>query len=246
MLRIQKTSDYSLFRKYDSTNRKTYDGAVKALVISIQQKNMLESHPILIDKDMYVIDGQHRLAAAEKLNVPIYYVIDENVEEQDIPRCQIQKKWECNDYLKYYAVVKDDYAFVKDIFENYEFSSHLPFVIRCCGSISSATDAFRKGTYKITKDKQKLREKFHHIREIKKKITSFRPHTYFSSDSLKAFWKIVSYPNYNHELMMAKIEKYIDNVMFCLNFKKKDTIHDSFLEKVYDYNNKKIKKLNEE
>lgn len=246
MLNIRKTNDYSQFRKYERTNRDVSKSSVNALVASIQQKNMLESHPILIDRDNYIIDGQHRLEAAKILNIPIFFVVDEKVEEQDIPRCQIQKKWESSDYLKYYKEVNDDYGFVHEIYEKFGFNGHLPFVISSCASIASAGDAFRKGTFKITKSKLILRKKFEQIKEIKEAVKRKKENVYFSAESLKALWALVGDPKYNHKIMLDKTEKYIDNFLFSLNFKKKPTILDSLRDRVYNYFNKKADKIGQD
>ncbi len=252
MVRIQKTSDYSLFRLYSRSNRDVSKESVNALVISIQQKNMLESHPILVDNQMHVIDGQHRLAAAKILNLPVYFLIDENVDEHDIPRCQIQKKWETADYLKYYkGLTKEgepvgdsykDYVFVDDIYENYGFSGHLPFVIESCVS-KNAGNIFRKGKFKIVKDKSTLRSKFQFVKEIKEQIKKHKENIYISAAALRAFWKLVSYKNYDHQLMLHKIDRYIENVILSLNFKKRDMICDNLLERVYNFFSKKYEKL---
>ena len=54
MSTINKTTDYSQFQFY-ATNRKTI---IDDLVASIKKENMLESFPILVNKDLYVIDGK--------------------------------------------------------------------------------------------------------------------------------------------------------------------------------------------
>jgi hypothetical protein len=52
---------------------------------------------------MEIVDGQHRLAAAEKLGVPIYYQIDPNSKDQDIVTFNVnQKRYRNEDYLKFH------------------------------------------------------------------------------------------------------------------------------------------------
>lgn len=70
---ILKTSSYTRFNSMRG-NRKVSERHVRSLVNSISNRNLLAANPILVDEAMNVIDGQHRLEAARKLNTPIYYI----------------------------------------------------------------------------------------------------------------------------------------------------------------------------
>lgn len=58
---IYQTRDYSQF-KISKRNRAVVG---KQIVKSIIEKNLLPEKPILVTSDMHVLDGQHRLWAAE-------------------------------------------------------------------------------------------------------------------------------------------------------------------------------------
>lgn len=246
MLKIQQTRNYSQFQYYQR-NRLINDKTVnKALVKSIQEKNMLESHPILVNDTFHVIDGQNRLEAAKLLNLPIWYIVSPGLEDYDIPRLQIQKNWESKDYLRYYQGYKEDYAFVSMITEKYGYSQHLPFVIRHCSSSSSATVLFRQGTFKITKNKNSLEKYFKYVADVRDKIKILFPNFYMSSEGLKAMWSIVSDKNYSHSHMLNKIEKYAENAIFSFNFKKKPAIYESLRDRVYNHFSKKAERIGDE
>jgi hypothetical protein len=68
---IYKTTDYDIFKTL-AENRPISVKQVGKLVREIQRKNMLHIKPIDVTADMEVVDGQHRLAAARELGVPIY------------------------------------------------------------------------------------------------------------------------------------------------------------------------------
>ena len=55
---------------------------------SDQEKNLLRDNPIAVDHNGCVVDGQHRLKAAEQLGVPIYYqfTVDMTIEDWRIKR----------------------------------------------------------------------------------------------------------------------------------------------------------------
>ena len=69
---MKKTKDYSQF-KYLPGNRDLVLNHVDRLVKSISKNNLLKNNPIMINKQGYILDGQHRLQAAEELGVDIYY-----------------------------------------------------------------------------------------------------------------------------------------------------------------------------
>jgi hypothetical protein len=59
--------------------------------------------PILVNEDMEVIDGQHRLLAAKMLGLAIYYKINKELTAQDIIRMNVSQPWGRVDYLNYYC-----------------------------------------------------------------------------------------------------------------------------------------------
>lgn len=102
---MKKTSDYSIFKDFNS-NREVDPKHVARLVRSIQKRNLLHVNPIVVDESMRVIDGQHRLAAAKELKLPIFY-IQENIERKDISMLNSnQKNWSAMDYINFYTVEK--------------------------------------------------------------------------------------------------------------------------------------------
>lgn len=100
---ILETKDYDVFEHFDC-NRSYHEGNLKKLQKSISEKNLLKSQPIIVDKKLRVLDGKHRLEVARRLNVPIYYQINEDAEEKDIILLNnAVKSWGIPDYLNFYA-----------------------------------------------------------------------------------------------------------------------------------------------
>lgn len=100
---MNSTTDYKIFQDY-SSNREVDEKHVRKLVRAIHDRNLLHVNPIIVTKDMRVIDGQHRLAAAEILGVPIYY-IEGNINRKDISRPNSnQKNWSTMDYVNFYTI----------------------------------------------------------------------------------------------------------------------------------------------
>lgn len=100
---IQATLDYSLFHRIES-NRDINPSHLKRLMASIQAKNYLYLFPIIINKDMEIVDGQHRLIAARELKLPIFYLIDDKITKAEIAMVNSNRKgWAAIDYIEYYA-----------------------------------------------------------------------------------------------------------------------------------------------
>jgi hypothetical protein len=75
---------------------------VERLVRSIASRNMLEYKPIDVNDKMEIIDGQHRLRAAERLGVEIYYRIIADSQISDVIILNVAKTWLTGDYMNYY------------------------------------------------------------------------------------------------------------------------------------------------
>lgn len=97
-MEIKSTQNYGQFKRYPR-NRSVSPGR---LVDEIRSNNHLSSHPIVVNEDMYIIDGQHRLEAARYLGLPIYYLVCAGLKEEDIPVCQNLTPWNLYDWLHFH------------------------------------------------------------------------------------------------------------------------------------------------
>src|SRR5665213_684124 len=72
---IRFTTDYSIFKKHPQNREVQRDSAkFKQLLASVKEEDRLSSNPILVDKELYVFNGQHRLEVAKVLGKAIYYL----------------------------------------------------------------------------------------------------------------------------------------------------------------------------
>lgn len=102
---MKSTKDYSIFKEFTS-NREVDTKHVKQLVASIRSRNLLNVNPIVVDKSMRVVDGQHRLAAAQILGVEIFYIMEE-ITRKDISLLNSnQKNWNAMNYINFYTIEK--------------------------------------------------------------------------------------------------------------------------------------------
>lgn len=101
---IKSTKNYSMFKFTDDNREKGIRPShLKKVQESIQSRNMLELRPIIVDSNFNVIDGQHRLKAAENLGLEIFYEVKKDAETLDIILLNISKPWGMGDYFNYYV-----------------------------------------------------------------------------------------------------------------------------------------------
>lgn len=111
-MQVYYTIDLNIFKEI-TANREVDRRHVKQLVAAIKRNNLLRVNPILVDRKMNVIDGQHRLEAARILKEGIYYMVDEHISQSDIATLNSnQNNWKPADYVNYYAIEKT-YGFDK-------------------------------------------------------------------------------------------------------------------------------------
>jgi hypothetical protein len=111
--KINCTKDYRLFQR-SSKNRNTDAKKHKRLFKSMSLYGFLKSFPIVCErnasKQLIIKDGQHRLAIAESLGLPVYYVI-EDVDFDIALVNSTAAKWNTKDYAQNWAARGvEDYA----------------------------------------------------------------------------------------------------------------------------------------
>lgn len=100
---LKVTTNYDKFN-FIKFNRKLNEGLVKRLMSSIKEIGYVTGKPVIVDKDMNIIDGQHRFEACKRLKLPIYYT----VEKADVQKAMMnlnaqQSNWQTKDYISSYA-----------------------------------------------------------------------------------------------------------------------------------------------
>ena len=97
-----KTLDYGKF-KFLTQNRDIHQSKVDNIAESIKEIGFLESRAILIDRNWFVIDGQHRFTSAKSLGLTIYFIITNyGLKETQIFNTN-SKNWKKEDYLDGYC-----------------------------------------------------------------------------------------------------------------------------------------------
>lgn len=122
--KVYVTNRYSLFSGVVG-NRVINNRHVTNLTRSIAKHNMLEVRPIIVTKELKIIDGQHRLEAAKNNDVPIYFIIaSEDLSLDDVHLLnQDQRSWLTLDYVKSYDELgKKEYQIFYQFIKDYNIS----------------------------------------------------------------------------------------------------------------------------
>jgi len=149
LVKVYETTNYDQF-KFLNENRKIESTHVERLIASIQTHNKLKQEPIEVTENLEVTDGQHRLMAAKRLGIPIYYKFDHDFKIRDIALSNsIRLNWTLANYLDFYSSQGyDDYIQLK------KFSSDMGVTLIVsldwlAKNPNIAKASFKAGSYKF-------------------------------------------------------------------------------------------------
>lgn len=219
---IEETTDYDVFKKHKS-NRQLDRNMLSNLESSIKEKNLLALRPILIDKDFFIIDGQHRLEVAKKLGIPVpYQIYDKACNAHDmILLNNNQKTWSLNDYLNFYVNEGyEEYIALKGYIEKDNIKINIAMRLLNGSRTQGFFRNFREGKYQFPKgeDYLEVMQKRDLIREtiefIRKKTSG--PKMYL--DKVTFYGALVDFFNvksFDYSVFMNKLHYKIDLMHPC-------------------------------
>ena len=148
--KVYSTTEYSKFKKLRG-NRAINELHVRRLVEAIKEKDL--QIPIIVDQDMNVLDGQHRLDAYKIVGNPIFYIVKDRFVLQDVRNVNsVARKWTLTEYLMSYCKLgKKDYQLLEWFHRTYEFG-----IAECVAMLNgkgytnvAILKEFRKGDFVI-------------------------------------------------------------------------------------------------
>lgn len=118
-LKTYITRDYSVF-KYLSGNRDINLHNVNNIVKNVLENGLLPTI-VIVNENMEVIDGQHRIEAFKQLNLPVEFQIRKGLGLKDCIAYNVSsKKWGMIDYINSYAERGiEDYITLKKCIDEY-------------------------------------------------------------------------------------------------------------------------------
>ena len=76
-INVMVTDEYDLFKTLEG-NRRVLDLRARRIIRSIEKVGYV-INPIIVNEKYEVIDGQGRLEALKRLNLPVYYIMIEGI-----------------------------------------------------------------------------------------------------------------------------------------------------------------------
>lgn len=152
---IQQTKNYDMFKKHDS-NRPINETKVRSLMDAITESNRLHLKPIIVDDKMRVIDGQHRLEAAKRLEVAIYYILDKELKDKDMAIFNAnQSAWKLAEYHNFFVTQgHPEYRKLEEFTKRHKMSLQEYMKLDNFGRKSVNSNNFRHGKFIMPTDEE--------------------------------------------------------------------------------------------
>lgn len=229
---IASTYDYGIF-KLLCENRNV--GKLVPLRRSMAKKNMMSAFPLIVNEEMQVLDGQHRLAVAKELGLQVFYVVDDSIELKDVPMAAAAvSKWTNRDYCTHYAKKGvNPYIELLSILKEYPEITlgtlSTAFSFSQAGGVRHGQGSFRDGTWKGAS-----------IPYIKKSLSICRC---LSPVIKKEAWRrcfvgaigrLTRWEDFDEGRLIKKISNYPTEVVPCIDIRK--TLE--MLQAIYNYKHK--------
>jgi len=226
-LKTRVTLGTKLYSKFTliSGNRGVSEAHIEKLVAMIAaNEDWLMFNPIIVDNDLRVLDGQHRLIAAQKANVHIWYNIrSKKTSLEVVARINdCQKSWTPDDFVFMYSALGNvHYKAFWEFYKGYGLSPSTGLLLFGNQSMKSLRD----GTLKII-DILKSEEVANALMDVKKYVP-FADYNRFAN----AFVRVFENKEYNHKRMLTKLRQRKDVI------KKLATVEDymRMLEDIYNH-----------
>ena len=237
--KIEYTRNYGQFR-FLNQNRVTTKKHIYDLAVSMRNEGQDEA--IVVNEDMFVINGQHRLKAAMAMRMPIGW---SKATGTDIKSVQIMntvsKNWDFNDYLHRFTEKEYDgsihwnhsqYDIVADFIKTYKLSNKVVlYLLSQTNTPDRGYIAFKKGTFKI-KDLSAAEAVARNLAKLRN-VAAVAKGLYFSM----AFIKVSKVKDFSFDVCYRQIKNYprkldedgkgqneeewIESIVKCYNYRNK-------------------------
>lgn len=205
-MKILKTKSYDKFT-FIKGNRNVKKNHLIRLRRSINEKDLLQYNPIIVNEDYEVIDGQHRLTACKSMNSPVYFVVAKGLGFDDVVRLNTNvKDWGIADYMQSYIDLGYKHYIKLDKFaKRWGLStSNAIAIMSMKGHVDRAGyTAFKAGNFEIL-DEKVATEYARRLRDIAPYTTK---NTWKDRDFIRAL-SIAYEKEMDHDKLVEQIQQY--------------------------------------
>lgn len=203
---IMSTDDYGLFKQMKG-NRLVDQNHVKELQgLMLTNGNLTDQFPIVVNKRMEVIDGQHRLEALKGLGWNVCFIKEDDANITMVRAINLgNKNWDWRDMAESYAELGNkEYRWFLDYIDKYEINFSL--ASRFIGVRSQGRHALSSAYYTgglVIPNKEDAIEMAEHFREAFEHTSD----TMSMHDFGFALQRLTLSPAYSKERMIAKLKQ---------------------------------------
>lgn len=235
--RILTTKNYGQFKSFVG-NRDVRER--KDLLQSIATSGLI--NPIIVDRQLNVIDGQHRLYACKTLGIPVEYMVRDFDERTIVDVNQHQLKWVPQDYLmRYVKMGYPDYMTFHELIKEAKLSVKQGFIVVRSGGGTKMrkkdTILFVTGEFKISpQEVDQFKGTMVLLKEIFATSGGENEAKLRYGSLFDALVKLVNLPKYNHAHFLERLNETPTH-----RIKPRGTMADMYemLEGIYNYKLKK-------
>jgi len=231
------TKDYGMFR-FLKGNRDLNEGKIKRIMRSVEDGlEFFRYCPIMVSKDAFVIDGQHRFYVCKKLGLNVYYVIVPDFTLRQVAEMNNNaSKWKDKDYLNCYIDVGiEHYKVLAGFIETYQVNIGIASSLLDYGKVrgGGGRDNFRDGLFKVNYYDQAVR--------LMDKVADFSGYCegYNSRNFIQAVEVLLDSPEYRHQEMLDKLK--LHSLVIENRSSHKDYLQ--HLEDLFNFKNSKRRRI---
>lgn len=238
-MNILKEENLDKFKSFPG-NRPVEKNNVSRLKDAIQTNNLLDSQPILINEKWEVLDGQHRLAAAKELEIPVFYTLKDGGNHEDVITLnQSKKNWKTEDFLRLYSdgLGLPDYCKLRDFMQLHNLKLNQALMI-VRGPIKQMNEfsEFKEGKFRFDIDEE-------YLCEILEKVKFFwnlcaehgiKPlHRMKNTTCLKPYIVFATHPQVNWEILKQKLEGW----WYKIGVRPSFNLYIEMFQEIYNFRN---------
>lgn len=219
-MKIQTSKNYREFR-FLKGNRPLVPSKIKKLIESVNSGlNLFEYSPILVNAEMFVIDGQHRLEACKKLGLPVYYCVVPKISLLQIAQLNATAtRWKTSDFFNCFIQTGNkDYEILQLFQDKYSLSTNTAVQLLMNGSLNeggTGSHLFKEGKFKVA-----------HQEKAEKIMRSVNDYSKVADDQIlknrsfiKAIQMLLSSSDYKHGEVIEKLNSKKNMVQMKGNYK---------------------------
>lgn len=210
--KIYSTTEYDKF-KYQRGNRQLIESNVKTLIKKIKEKGYDTAFPVVVNKNMEIVDGQHRFEACRRLGLPIIFCFSSNegTLQETIDINNTRRNWNLQDFIDSYAELEySSYITFKQLQEHYKYEPAVVLAM-LLGRPSGGSDTakIKDGTFEITINMlQSFNIINNEFEQLKNCIKCKKEKTAFGKKNfVEAYIDIRRSTNFNFKRMLTVLKK---------------------------------------